>query len=79
MLWDYEEEIKASNVGSTIEFQCDHAADGSHIFKRIYIAYARCKTAFNEGCRKVIGLEGCHIKGPYTGQLLTAIGNDANK
>lgn len=26
LLWDYAEEIKCSNVGSTVEFQCDHAA-----------------------------------------------------
>ena len=78
LLWDYAEEIKASNVGSTVEFQCDHAADGTPIFKRMYIAYAGYKAAFNDGCQKVIGLDGCHIKGPHTGQLLTVIGTDAN-
>ena len=67
LLWDYAEEIKCSNVGSTVEFQCDHAGDGTPVFKRLYIAYARCKAAFIEGCRKVIGLDGCHMKGPHTG------------
>ena len=78
ILWDYAEEIKDSNVGSTVEFLCDHDADGSPIFKRLYICYAGCKAGFNEGCRKLIGLDGCHIKGPHPGHLLTAIGIDAN-
>ena len=53
-LWDYASEIKATNVGSTVEFLCDHTADGSSIFKRLYIANAGCKAGFNAGCRKVI-------------------------
>ena len=59
--------IKATNVGSTVEFQCDHAADNSPVVKRIYTAYAGCKAAFNDGCRKAIGLDGCHIKEPRKG------------
>lgn len=30
------------------------------------------------GCRPIIGLDGCHLKGPYGGILLTAVGIDAN-
>ncbi|XP_027082435.1 uncharacterized protein [Coffea arabica] len=29
-------------------------------------------------CRPVIGLDGCHIKGPYPGQLLSAVAVDSN-
>ena len=29
-------------------------------------------------CRPILGFDGCHIKGHHTGQLLTAIGIDAN-
>ncbi|CAL2237963.1 unnamed protein product [Prunus armeniaca] len=32
----------------------------------------------NEGCRPVIGVDGCHLKGPYPGQILMAIGVDGN-
>ena len=78
LLWDYAEEIKCSNVGSTVEFQCDHAGDGTPVFKRLYIAYDGCKATFNKGCRNLIGLDGYHMKGSYTGQLLNAIGTDAN-
>lgn len=29
-------------------------------------------------CRPFISLDGCFLKGPYGGQLLTAVGLDAN-
>ena len=31
-----------------------------------------------EGCRPIIGIDGCHLKGSFGGQLLCAIGKDAN-
>ena len=31
-----------------------------------------------EGCRRVIGVDGCFLKGICKGQLLAAIGRDAN-
>ncbi|GKC96476.1 mutator type transposase [Tanacetum coccineum] len=33
---------------------------------------------FKEGLRDLLGLDGCFIKGQYPGQLLTAVGIDAN-
>ncbi|KAF7140979.1 hypothetical protein RHSIM_Rhsim06G0098100 [Rhododendron simsii] len=43
---------------------------------------ARCqgavKSAFANGCRKIIGVDGCHLKGEYNGQILTAVGVDPN-
>jgi len=37
-----------------------------------------CKKGFLVGCRKVIGLDGCFLKGATTGVLLCAIGRDGN-
>ncbi|XP_057790886.1 uncharacterized protein LOC131007996 [Salvia miltiorrhiza] len=34
-------------------------------------------TAF-KFCRPIIGIDGCHLKGPYHGIMLTAVGMDAN-
>lgn len=34
--------------------------------------------AFVHHCRHIVGLDGCHLKGPFGGQLLAAIGVDAN-
>ncbi|GKB15557.1 hypothetical protein Tco_0849480 [Tanacetum coccineum] len=37
-----------------------------------------CKGGFKEGLRELLGLDGCFMKGQYPGQLLTAVGIDAN-
>lgn len=36
------------------------------------------KQGFKAGCRKVIGPDGCFFKGAVKGELLCAIGRDAN-
>ncbi|XP_027166420.1 uncharacterized protein LOC113766425 [Coffea eugenioides] len=35
-------------------------------------------TSFLAGCRSIIGLDGCFLKGPFGGQLLAALGRDGN-
>ena len=48
------------------------------MFKRIFICYEGVRRGFLDGCRPFLGLDGCHLKGPYKGILLFAIGVDAN-
>ncbi|KAL2533256.1 MuDR family transposase [Abeliophyllum distichum] len=48
------------------------------IFHGIYIYFAACKEGFMRGCRKLIGLDGCHLRSKYGGQLLTAVAIDVN-
>ncbi|KAL0401435.1 UNVERIFIED_CONTAM: hypothetical protein Slati_4173400 [Sesamum latifolium] len=36
------------------------------------------KEGFLGGCRPIIGVDGCHLKGPHGGILLTAVGVDPN-
>lgn len=47
-------------------------------FTKIYICYGALKEGWRKGCRPIIGLDGCHLKTVYKGQLLTAVGIDAN-
>lgn len=50
-------------------------------FERLYICLGACKRGFVTGCRPLIGLGGCHLKAGQagqTGQLLCAVGIDAN-
>ena len=47
-------------------------------FKRIFICFDGVRKEFIEGCRPFFGLDGCHLKGPYKGVLLAAVGLDGN-
>ena len=48
------------------------------VFMRFYMCFNACKKGFLAGCRKLIRLDGCHLKGRFKGQLPCAIGKDAN-
>ncbi|KAL9685395.1 hypothetical protein QQ045_022845 [Rhodiola kirilowii] len=60
--------------GSTILLK----TDGPH-FQRIYICLDACKRGFLTGCRSIISLYSCHLKGHYKGQIHSAVGRDANE
>ncbi|TXG59922.1 hypothetical protein EZV62_014495 [Acer yangbiense] len=48
------------------------------IFQMIFVSFEAQKMRFLEGCRPFIGIDGCHLKGPYGGVLLSAVALDAN-
>lgn len=56
----------------------DDIMDGRKRFKRMYIVFWPIKKDFRNDCRPLIGLDGCHLNGPYGGQLLAAIDTDVN-
>ncbi|VVA39758.1 PREDICTED: transposon [Prunus dulcis] len=76
-LHDYCEELKRANPGSTVLLKTEMDGDQRR-FHRLYICLEACKTGFLQGCRPVIGMDGCFIKGPHPGQLLAAVGIDGN-
>ncbi|KAL5543211.1 hypothetical protein UlMin_010921 [Ulmus minor] len=51
---------------------------GNRVFERVYVCLAACKKGWIEGCRPVVDVDGCFIKVGYSGQLLSAVGLDAN-
>ncbi|XP_058224864.1 uncharacterized protein LOC131334019 isoform X1 [Rhododendron vialii] len=77
---DYCEELRRTNPGSTVIMKTIEDEEGGEKsrFERLYIALGACKEGFMAGCRPFIGLDGCHLKGPYKGQLLVAVGIDGN-
>ncbi|KAL0378790.1 UNVERIFIED_CONTAM: hypothetical protein Sradi_3184500 [Sesamum radiatum] len=77
-LWDYAEEVRATNPGSTVILGTEEADDGEHRFSRMYVCFGGLKSGFKAGCRPIIGVDGCHLKGPNGSILLTAIGVDPN-
>ncbi|CAL8154577.1 unnamed protein product [Prunus armeniaca] len=68
-------QLKNTNKGSIVKIKCD-LVGGEAIFLRIYVCLAAYKKRFLEGCKPVIEVDACHLKGPYPGQILTAIGVD---
>ncbi|KAM2845960.1 hypothetical protein COP1_028340 [Malus domestica] len=72
-VWEYCEEVIQTNVGSTMKVHANPP-----FFQRLYVCLDACKRGFKAGCRPVIGVDGCHLKGAFKGQLLAAVGIDAN-
>ncbi|RYR48973.1 hypothetical protein Ahy_A07g035175 [Arachis hypogaea] len=85
---DYCYELLRSNPGSSVTLKVQRSPDFEHeqqssslnnycIFKRLYVCLDACKKSILQ-CRKFIGLDGCFLKTPQGGQMLTAIGWDPN-
>uniref|UniRef100_A0A2N9GDS7 Uncharacterized protein n=1 Tax=Fagus sylvatica TaxID=28930 RepID=A0A2N9GDS7_FAGSY len=78
-LWDYTTMIRKTNVGSKVYIKCDCSEDGGQPrFLRMYVRYHAQKVGFLASCRPIIGLNGCHLKGRFGGQLLATTARDGN-
>nr|KAJ0191009.1 hypothetical protein LSAT_V11C800445800 [Lactuca sativa] len=77
-LWSYGHEILRINPGSTVKLDMEDGPDGKKYFSNFYCCFQGVKQGWIEGCRRVIGLDGCFLKGVCKGELLCAIGRDAN-
>ena len=77
LLFNYAEEIQSKNPGSRVVIDVNDQ-DGARKFRRFYVCFAGIKRGWKENCRKIIGLDGCWLKGKCKGELLSAIGRDAN-
>ncbi|KAE8668978.1 hypothetical protein F3Y22_tig00112276pilonHSYRG00031 [Hibiscus syriacus] len=71
-IYDYLGEIRSFNPGSTTILKLDN-----RVFERMYICLLACKEGF-KGCRPIISIDGCHLKGYYGGTLLAVVGIDGN-
>lgn len=77
LLESYAHELKKRNPGTSVWIQSEMVGDVSK-FKRIYIFFEALKIGWRVGCRKVLCLDGCHLKGVHKGQLLAVVGVDGN-
>uniref|UniRef100_A0A2N9FNG2 SWIM-type domain-containing protein n=1 Tax=Fagus sylvatica TaxID=28930 RepID=A0A2N9FNG2_FAGSY len=78
-IWDYCETLKETNVGITTLLDVERPyLDVAATFQRLYVCLAATRTGFKDGCRPLIGLDGCFLKGSYKGHLLSAVSRDAN-
>ncbi|XP_020970118.1 uncharacterized protein LOC110268357 [Arachis ipaensis] len=85
---DYCHELLRTNPGSTVILKVIRSLDFAQerqnaelmnycVFQRMYVCFDACKKSFQH-CRRFIGLDGCFLKTPQGGQLLTAVGRDPN-
>ena len=78
-IWDYCETLKEKNVGTTTLLDVERPyLDVVATFQRLYVCLAATRTGFKEGCRQLIGLDGCFLKGSYREHLLSVVGRDVN-
>ncbi|PPE00654.1 hypothetical protein GOBAR_DD02317 [Gossypium barbadense] len=68
ILWDYADELRLKNLGSTIKITVNRVTPHSPThFKRFYVCFEALKRGWKEGCRPVLGLDDCFLKGPFKG------------
>ncbi|XP_012841115.1 PREDICTED: uncharacterized protein LOC105961430 [Erythranthe guttata] len=77
---DYCGMILKTNPGSVACVTVERSWPGcAPFFQRVFVQYAAQIKGFKAGCRPVIGLDACHLKGPYGGQMMHAVARDGNK
>lgn len=76
-LWDYEAELRRTHSGITTEL-CTVEKNGREMFDCFYICFEEFRNTWKSCCRPVIGLDGCFLKWELTGDLLAAVGRDAD-
>ncbi|GKB54586.1 hypothetical protein Tco_0905339 [Tanacetum coccineum] len=78
MLRSYGKAILDSNPWSTVKLGVTVNHDGKTYFDRFYVCFARLADGWKAGCGKIIALDGCFLKSPNQGEILTAIRRDGN-
>jgi hypothetical protein len=78
-LWDYCETVRQINQGSCVMMKVERPLlDHPTCFHRLYFSLAAMKRGFRAGCRPIIGIDACFLKGTYKGQLFSAVSRDGN-
>ena len=78
-LCDYENVIKQTNPGSSCWVKIDKETEpGKNLFVYFYVCFHAFKQGWLEGCRNIIGFDGCFLNGACKGELLVAVGKNGN-
>ncbi|GKF04968.1 hypothetical protein Tco_0035636, partial [Tanacetum coccineum] len=81
LLREYAQELINQNPGTTVRLDVQQEPNPeslTRIFKRVYVCLGALKQGFRACGREILGLDGCFMSSPWPGQILTAIGVDAN-
>ncbi|CAA7021065.1 unnamed protein product [Microthlaspi erraticum] len=77
-LRDYGAEILESNPGSSVDIDCIKNTEGLDVFNRLYVCFDIIRRKWKHTCRLIIGVDGTFLKSTISGQLLVALGRDAD-
>ena len=73
---------RVTDVGSKVILQTEITEPNTQPkFKRMYAIYNAHKVRFlrGEGCKLLVGLDGCHLKGKFSRNKLLATSRDVNE
>ncbi|XP_021728764.1 uncharacterized protein LOC110695848 [Chenopodium quinoa] len=78
-VWDYARAVIKHNPGSGCNVVVDSLSNPQPpLFMRMFVFLRPLKDGFLRGCRPIIGVDGCHLKGAYPGQILVVVSKDGN-
>ncbi|XP_023731021.1 uncharacterized protein LOC111878749 [Lactuca sativa] len=76
-LWDYGAELERANPVSRFEVYVQPQNNSIVVFERFYMSFKGVDD-WLDGCRKVIWIDRCFLKGICKGELIPAVGRDRN-
>ncbi|XP_021980771.1 uncharacterized protein LOC110876922 [Helianthus annuus] len=77
----YCDELLKANPGSTIKIDvepCGNSGSPTRQFRRVYVCFASMMRGFKMIGRPLLGVDGCFMKGPFPGKILSVVGIDGN-
>ena len=74
----YAAEILESNINSSVEVETKRNEEGKDVFDRFYVCFDVLRGSWKATCRLLIGMDGTFLRGKTKGQLLVALGRDAD-
>lgn len=79
-LYVYANQLKRKMPSSTVNLMTEALELGTdrRRFKRLYVCLGPLKEGFGDGCRPLLGFDGCHLRGPFGGILLTTVATCPN-
>ncbi|KAI9166267.1 hypothetical protein LWI28_029243 [Acer negundo] len=78
MIWRYANMCIAMNPGTYAKVNTQEIIGENPRFQRLFLSFSAMQTGFVNGCRLLIGIDGCHLTSEYGGILLAATALDVD-
>ncbi|MBA0755768.1 hypothetical protein Gogos_020167, partial [Gossypium gossypioides] len=79
MLWDYADELRLKNLGSTIKMIVNRVtSESAPHFKRFYVCFEALKRGWKKGCIPILGLNDCFLKCLFKSEMLSTVRRNGN-